>query len=1000
MKNNSLRKLLTLFMIFFIGFSYSQGITGKVSSADGPLPGVSVMVKGSTSGTQTDLDGLYNIQGANKTDILVFSYIGFKSHEIQVAGKSTLNVVLKDEQNELKEIIVVGYGSVKKKDATTAIETLKSESFNKGISTSPEQLLQGKIAGVQVTSGSGEPGAANSVRIRGISSIRAGSDPLYVIDGVPIGGGDVSAGTSNFGMGEQSARNPLNFINPSDIASIDILKDASATAIYGSRGANGVIIITTKKGKKGAGQMTFNMSNTISTISHDYNLLTASEFRAASPQNDKGSNVDAFKSILRTALTKSYDLGYSGGSENGTYRFSLGYLNQEGIIKNSGLEKYNASINITQKILDNRVTLESSLITSLIKDQAPPLSNDAGSEGDLIISALKWNPTLSLYNPDGSLTIAENSEFNKNPQNLLQYYTDRTETIRVLGNMAATVNIAKGLDYKVSLGVDYSDSNRGVGYSSLIEANRISNPNTPGMGGAASKSTVIRSNYVIENTLNYNTDLSDKFKLNALVGYSFQKFENKGNTFIGTGFGKYTDQNYYLKNITAARQYATSGNFAQLAYFDPSNKLQSFFGRAGIAYDDKYILSGIIRADGSSKFGERNKYGYFPAASFAWKINKENFAPKFFDDLKLRLGWGITGNQDFPAGAASTLVGPIEGVPTIVNNGNKNLKWESTTQYNIGIDFAILNNRLRGSADVYTKETNNPLLQVLVPVPALYSQAWSNLPNTKITSKGIEFAVNYKIVNQDTFSWDFGANFSFNDSNIKGLDKDGYPTGITTGVLSGPGLGGNSQGHYNGQELYQFYLLQFEGFDANGISKYADLNHDGQINDKDKAYSGSANPNFNIGLNTTLRYKSWDLIANGYGSYGRKLYDNTENAIFNARALTFGNNVPQYVLNNGESPTENSNAPSTRYLQSGDFFRLANVTLGYTLQGGKEGFLQWIKSMRVYATVSNIFVITPYKGFDPEVNSNKSVNGIPSSGIDYSSYPKARSFSLGLNFNL
>jgi len=1000
MKNDLLRKLFILCMFFYIGFSYSQSITGKISSVDGPLPGVSVTVKGTANATQTDLDGFYTIKEADKNAILIFSYIGFKNQEIQVGGKSIINVMLKDEQNDLKEVIVVGYGSVKKKDATTAVETLKSESFNKGISTSPEQLLQGKIAGVQVTSASGEPGATNSVRIRGISSIRAGSDPLYVIDGVPIGGGDVSAGTANFGLGEQSARNPLNFINPADIASMDILKDASATAIYGSRGANGVIIITTKKGKKGAGQMTFNISNTISTIAHDYNLLTAAEFRAASPLNDKGSSVDAFKSILRTALTQSYDLGYSGGGENGTYRFSLGYLDQEGVIKNSSLEKYNASVNLTQKILDNRVTLESSLLTSLIKDQAPPLSNDAGSEGDLIISALKWNPTLSLYNPDGSLTRAENSEFNKNPQNLLQYYTDRTETIRVLSNMAATVKIIKGLDYKISLGVDYSNSNRGVGYSSLIEANRISNPNTPGMGGAASKSTVTRSNYVIENTLNYNTNLSEKFKLNALAGYSFQKFENKGNTFIGTGFGKYTDQNYYLKNITAARQYATSGNFAQLAYFDPSNKLQSFFGRAGLSYDDKYIFSGIIRADGSSKFGESNKYGYFPAASFAWKINKENFTPKFFDDLKLRLGWGITGNQDFPAGAASTLVGPVEGVPTIVNNGNKNLKWESTTQYNIGIDFAFINNRLTGSVDVYTKETNNPLLQVLVPVPALYSQAWSNLPNTKITSKGIEFAANYKVLNQNNFSWDFGANFSFNNSNIKGLDKDGYPTGIATGVLSGPGLGGTSQGHFDGQELYQFYLLQFEGFDENGISKYTDLNHDGQINDKDKAYSGSANPNFTLGLNTSLRYKSWDFVANGYGSYGREIYDNTENAIFNARALTFGNNVPKYILNNGENATENSNAPSTRYLQSGDFFRLANVTLGYTLQGGEKGFSPWIKSMRMYVTASNIFVITPYKGFDPEVNSNKSVNGIPSAGIDYSSYPKARSFSIGINLNL
>jgi TonB-dependent starch-binding outer membrane protein SusC len=995
MKNKLLKSLFVLLTSLFASFTYAQSVSGTVSDDKGPLPGASVTVKGTNNGTQTDLDGKFTINNVGANPVLVISFIGLKTQEINVSGKSVITVVMQGEQEQLKEVIIVGYGSVKKKDATSAVESIRSDAFNKSVSTSPEQLLQGKSAGVQVVGTSGEPGVANTVRIRGAGSLRVGNDPLYVVDGVPIGGGNVSSGTTDLGVGAQVARNPLNFINPSDIASMDILKDASATAIYGSRGANGVIIITTKKGKKGEGQLTFNSSITSAKISNDYDLLDATTFaQNTAPSNNFGSNVNAFDDILRTGITQQYDLGFSGGGENGTYRLSFGYLDQEGIIKNTGLTKYNAALNMTQNMFNNKVKLEGSLSGSYIHDDAAALSSNVGAEGDLLVSALKWNPTRSYYNPDGTfLYISDNQ---RNPMDLLNNYTDYTKTARMLGNFGATIKLAKGLDYKFNVGADLSNSNRSVGMSKLIGVNNARTNN-----GIASKSSVIRSNYLVEHTLNYNTDVTSKLSLNALAGYSFQKFENQGNTFIGTGFGSYVDQNYYIDNITAATNYYVSGGNAQRAFYDPSNKLQSYFGRTIFTLSDKYILNAIIRADGSSKFGENNRYGIFPAVSLAWKVDKEAFAPDFFSDLKVRAGWGVTGNQEFPAGAALTQVVPIDGIPTIANIGNPDLKWEETQQLNFGIDYGILNNKLTGSIDIYKKETSNALFIGTLADPALYFAQWQNLKNTKIKTNGVELSLNYKIMDSEDFSWSVGGNIAFNKTVVNGLKEDGLATGIQTGNISGQGLSGAiAQAHFDGEETYTFNLYNFLGFDASGLAIYEDVNGDGNITDADLKKSGSANPDFNVGLNMNLRYKNWDFVANGYGAYGGKIYDNTSNAMFFQSALTNGNNVPSFVLNNGEAATGNSNSPSTRFLYSGDFFRLSNVQLGYTIKGGNAVFGSWLKSLRLYVTGSNLFVITPYKGFDPEVNSNKTINGIPSSGMDYASYPKSRAFTFGINVNL
>lgn len=906
-----------------------------------------------------------------------------------------------EKEKTIDEVVLIGYGTTKKKDATGALSTVKADDFNKGTNTSPEQLLQGKAAGVQITSASGDPNAKSSVTIRGFSSIRAGAGPLYVIDGVPLSSGDSSSGRADLGFGAGPASNPMNFINPNDIESMDILKDASATAIYGSRGANGVILITTKKGKKGAGQLSFAATGGFSNIAKKYDLLSASEFAKASPSNDKGASVDPLESILRTGTNQQYDLSYAGGSENGSYRVSLGYLDQKGIVENSGQNKTNVSYYVNQKFFDKKLNLESSLSTSFIRAYSPPLAESAGSEGDIIINALRWNPTLSLYDPNEASGFTRVSDNPRNPLNLLEYYTDITKTFRTVGNIAATVTLVKNLDFKSSFGVDYSNSQRQVAASNYINVNQISSAD-----GVASLGNTRKYNCLIENTLNYNAKLAEGLTLNALAGYSFQQFDNYGESITVTGFGNSHDQNDYLNNIYSGTKVNTSGTgqFVNTAFDEPTVKLQSFFGRAIFTYNDKYTLNAIVRRDGSSKFGDNNKYGTFPAISVAWNIDKEEFSPSVFNSLKLRGGWGITGNQDFPAGASRTYLRPVNGVWRTVNYGNPDLKWEQTEQYNAGIDFGIINNTISGSLDFYNKTSKDILWytpEIQRPTDVPYS--WRNLDHTKLTSKGVEFTLNYRVVKSENFNLEVGGNASYNITEAKGIKQDGFtgPEGIRTGILNGQGLSDEyAQGHFEGSELYTFNLLQFVGFDSNGLSLYKtqDGGTTSDIGKAVKMHSGSALPNYNVGLYIKGNYKEWDFAVNGYGQYGGLVYDNTANALFYAAALSQGTNVTKDIINNGEAPIGNANAASTRFLHSSDFFRLSNLTIGFTLKG-QSGIFDYVKSIRFNVTGQNLFIITGYKGFDPEVNTNKAINGVPSYGIDYASYPKARTFSAGINVN-
>lgn len=1001
MKNSLLKGVFLLCAMLVFGMTQAQTVSGTVSDANGPLPGANVLVKGTTNGTQTDFDGNYTLSNVPSNAVLVFSYIGFKTLEVAVAGQSTVNVTLEEDAQALEEVVLVGYGSVRKKDATGAVASVKAEDFNKGVTTSPDQLLQGRVAGVQITQSSGEPGAAANIRVRGTSSIRAGNDPLIVVDGVPLSGGSPTPGSNNV-FGGSSSTNPLNFINSTDIESIDVLKDASATAIYGSRGANGVILITTKSGKSGKPQITYSSSYSFANISERLDLIEADDYgalasAAGNPSADEGARLDPFNNILQTAFTQTQDISIAGGSDTGNYRFSVGYLDQEGIIKNTGQEKYTTNLNLSQNAFNDRVKFTINTIASFVRDDRAAIGDFAGAEGDLISSALKWNPTKALRNPDGS--FVQPSDNQRNPLALIDLYKDITETTRVFTNLGARVKIIEGLSYQVNVAVDHAKADRRIAISKDLNTNQ-----TLGRGVADILSRTA-SNILFENTLTWDKQFGDNYKLNLIGGYSYQLFENRG-TFTTARDFTISDPNTMIKNIGFGSTFNPS---EQGSFTDPKSELQSFFGRANATLFDKYLLTATLRVDGSSRFGSDEQYGYFPSFGVAWQMHKEEWLglPDYVSDLKLRVGYGITGNQEFDAGNAQTQFGPTaDGLGLQqVNVGNDKLQWEETEQVNIGVDIGILNDRFTASIDYYYKETSDILFRLPAIQPAPNVFFWQNFSDVTVRNQGVDISLSGDIIDTGDFKFSLSYNMSFLDNEINGISRQ-FPIGIPTGAITGQSLSGQrGQLLFDDTALYSFYLPIFEGYDSAGAPIFRDVNGDGIINPNfdgpggtsDRAFVGDPNPDFTVGIQANLSYKNWDLSAFLNGAYGAEIFDNTAAQLFTKGAIARGENTSTRNIN---SNAANNEGPilSTKDLKSGDFLRLNNLTLGYTFSSDQLK-QSWINSLRLTVTGQNLFVITPYDGFDPEVNVNKGVDGVPSFGIDSTAFPRSTSVVFGLTAN-
>jgi len=978
-------------LILFNISAYAQTtLRGVITdNENNPLPGATIAVVGSNVKALTDVSGKYTIIVPAAAKQLIFSFVGLKSQTVDINGRTVVNVTLLSG-TDLEVVTVVGYGSVKKSDLTGAAATISAKDFNKGPLISPDQLIQGKVSGVQMINNSGQPGGATTVRIRGNTAMTGTGQPLYIVDGVALDGRSARPSASG-GVGTVAGGNPLNFINPSDIASMEVLKDASATAIYGSRAAYGVVLITTKRGQAGGTKIDVSGSVGVSTLARKIDILDGDEYRAALTRygqtaGDYGGNVDALDAITRTAYNQNYTVGISGGSDGNTFRASLGYQNQQGILLKTDFKKYSGAFSGNFKFLESKkLGLDINMISNQYTENIAPITTDAGFTGSLVSQALAWNPTRSMRNPDGSLFIEPGST-TINPLVMSEASSDKSKVSTILGSVSPYYKITPWLEYRMLASINYSTGIRRASTRSFLNLSGIQ-ANGDFLGGYASYSNTELITQQFTNTLNFNKKVVGKLNLNAILGYEYTNYINKGVTSTAKGFGD------IAVDYTDAMQAVAPANRTITSYNDPTTQLQSYFARAIFNYDDKYLLTATFRADGSTKFGSENRYGYFPSFAAAWNIKNEAFMKdvSWVNQLKVRAGYGKTGNQEFPSGSASQRynITYSSGQQSLVgvNNENTKLKWQSDKQTNVGVDFALFGGILTGSVDYFDKTTTDLLFpQIpLVPANAGVTVTWVNLPG-QVSNKGVEMNLNANVFTRESMSWTVGANATFIKNKVTGV------TGIIkTGALSGQGLSDvTAEVIQNGLPLFAMVTRQFNGLDASGFSTYTD---DGFT----YYYVGNPNPKVILGFNTSFTYKKVSFTANFNGSLGQDIYNNTANSVLPISNLGTGRNVASGLLNSSvQESLANPIAASSRYIENGNYIKLANATINYTVGNlGKS-----IKALNVFVNGQNLFVITKYKGFDPEVNVDKGINGVPSAGIDYVTFPPARTFNFGVNFSL
>jgi iron complex outermembrane receptor protein len=961
-------------------------ISGRVTdSKDGtPVVGASVQPKGARTGTATKNDGTFTLTVGSNVTTLVISSVGFATQEVSIEGKTSVEVSFVSTGANLNEVVVTGYGTARRKDLTGATATVREKDFNKGTYTSPDQLIQGKAAGVLVINNTGQPGGSTTVRIRGSSSIRSGNQPLFVVDGVPLSGGSARPGGNGAEYGNDGG-NPLNFINPTDIASIEILKDASATAIYGSRGANGVILITTKKGKSGIPILEASASVGFSNVMKKLEVLDAGEYRQALKDysitgGDFGGDVDAWDAITRTAITQNYNVAVGGGNENARYRISAGYLNQQGVIEESRLNKLSTSITSSFKFLESKkLGLEMNLLVTQGSEKIAPISAFVGFTGNLISQALQWNPTHPLVKPgtDSAWIDPAVGATTINPLAQLRYYDDRAKVNTIIASISPSYKITNDLEYKFLYSI-----NRQTGVR-RGEVNRLLNFAPTQDRGSAFITNQEHTNTQLTNTLNFNKQLSTNFNLNAVAGHEWLTFESRGSGTRALDFANVGLRYYDIMH------YSTQSSRETFSFANPTSELQSFFARAILNYRDRFLLTGTFRADGSTKFGENNKYGYFPSVGLAWNVSREDFMANnsTVSNLKLRLGWGQTGNQEFPSGASLNrfVVRSGGGGFTQLNYGNPDLKWETSTTTNVGIDFSIFKDKLFGSVDYFYKKTTDVLFEQTIAQPAPSGKIWVNLDGY-VLNKGIEIMLTGVLKRSKDVNWNLSANASFLDNIVEGL------TGFyETGALRGQGFSNvTAQRVEAGHPLNVWYLRQFEGLDkSTGQSVYTDGGNT-------LFYSDSPNPDMLLGVSTDFSYKRLTATINFNGTFGHYIFNNTAASVLGIGNLGTRNIAKDLLGGEVKEALSNAPAPSTRNLEKGNYVKLTNASISYRI--GDVG--KSLRNMNISLTGQNLFVITNYKGFDPEVNTDGGIGGIPSLGIEYIPYPSARTISLGINFSL
>ena len=978
------RVLLSSALLLVSTLTFAQSkVSGIVKDANGePLIGVSVMEVGTNNGAVTDMNGNYtlNVKPGAK---LKLSYIGFTSKTIKASGNS--QIVLDEDNTALNEVVVVGYGTMRRKDVTSSITTVKAEDLNQGVFTDPGQMLQGKVPGLVVSS-TADPNGSPTITLRGASTLRTGAmSPYYVVDGIP--GVDIS------------------IVSPEDIESIDVLRDATATAIYGSKAANGVIIITTKKGSKERTNVTYNGYVAFDNILKKYDVCTADDLRQYAKDNnitlkDGGANMDWQDEVLRTGISHNHNVNISGGNGSTSYMISGDLRKREGVIKMTGFDRFNVRSLVSTKTLKDHLTISIGANMMYGKHFGVP----SGNEGASVLDAMNYySPTNAIKNADGTWTVGSGSK-NYNPLALME--ENKSETVwkrnQFVGKTA--LELWKGLVWNVN----YSWSN----YQSTYSAYNTRNSQLEGIGnknGQATRNTYFGREQTFETYLNYDFKVG-KSKWGLMGGYSWE--EKKNNDGFGLSVEGYYNDDLGWYNMSYAQTILGVQNSVQSGYLEKVRNI-SFYGRVNYSFDSRYMLQATIRRDGSSVFGKNNRWGTFPSVSAAWNITEEKFMQNqhIFDNLKLRAGYGISGNaMGFDVyssyntyGASGTFVydGKTYRTYGATKNANPDLKWESTGMLNIGLDFAFLKGRLNGTVEVYHKKTKDLIWSYPVSTTQ-YIYGWMDANVGEMTNKGIEFTLNAVPIRTKNFMWSTTLNLSHNKNTVDKMQNETFhTTNLTQGdpMVAGVSADGWTQRIMEGEPIGTFYTYQYAGI-VNGRSEYYVLDENGNRTGettnnpslKDRSITGCAQPKFNAGWNNTLTYKNWSLNAFITGVFGNDVYNSARAHYTAAQMFSDGKNVLKEFLSNPVGDASGS-LPSDRYIEKGSYVRLQTLSLSYTF---RNCFNDWIQDLTLYGTANNLFTITNYKGLDPEVN----MGGIDP-GIDYrwSRYPHTRTFMVGVKIN-
>lgn len=987
-------------------------VTGRVtdSKKNTGVAGVTVTVKGTSTSTQTGADGTFRLSVPAGAKTLSFSSIGYLAQDVAIGG-TVVNASLVESAQQLTDVVVVAYGTRKKTDLTGAVTQISAKDFQKGNNNSAEQLLQGKVAGVQITSGGGNAGGGSRIRIRGGASLNASNDPLIVIDGVPVESNGI-AGNGNL----------LNMINPNDIESMSVLKDASATALYGSRASNGVLIVTTKKGSKGRVKFTFGSQLNIGKVTKTIKVLTADELREVIEEEADKTGTYTWRDVLGTSNTDWQKLIYQdatgwdnslsmSGSIGGVlpFRLSGGYLDQSGIIKTDKFKRYTGALNLSPKLFDNHLSVNLNLKLSQVKSRF--------ADGGAVGAAASFDPTQAvnatnkyggyfewLQAPDpvnGEVTpIGTNGGSSQpNPLSLLEFRNNQSVVNRFIGNINLDykfhflpdlhVLFNLGRDHAFGKGDDiYAPNNVTQIRSTILNINGQPQKVITSQGGFGHYAQ-FKDNTIVETSLFYAKEFKS-LKFDVLAGHTYQDF---------------TSNNFSYPFLNSAGELLPGSAAPQFPTDKPQYRLESYLGRVNITAFDKYLVTASLRRDASSKFAKENRVGYFPAVAVAWKLKEELFkSSSKINELKVRFGWGITGQQDgiglysyLPVYSASNSAAQYQFGSTFygfLRPGayDPNLKWETTTTTNIGLDFGFFNNRISGSLELYNKKTKDLLSSVPVAAGANFDiQLVTNVGN--VENKGVEFTLNTTPVKRGKFQWDFGFNVTYNEGKITNLLKNQDPNfkGVETSGISG-GTGNNIGRHVVGYSPFTFFVYkqiydQQTGMPIEGL--YEDLNRDGVINESDRYLNEKPAPDYLFGINTQVSYGALSLGFAAHGMLGNYIYNNYASNAGVLRAaqnpLLFTSNISRDYLN---TRFTNNQYLSDYYISNGSFFRLDNINIGYNvgkIMGNNR------TNLRINASVQNVFVITKYEGLDPEIASDTQV--------DNNIYPRPRVFSLGFNLD-